>query len=458
MITRIITLLICAISLVTIGSCGKTFLDTKPIKNQEVPTTLEDFSAMLNHSNMSSYPSFLSMVGGEDFWVTDAGWNSFPLGLQYYQKNAYVWADDVFEGANAHDWSVGHSRILTCNIILDGLEKHQDNKGSELYNLVKGTALFHRARYLYNIAQIFAYPYNSEEDSPYGLPFYLNSSITESTYRRSVNETYKQILADLNEALTLLPLKAPIKQQPDRTSCKAMLARTYLQMGDFNLAYQFADETLSIQSELIDFNKMNLAAAYPFPIDGIGNPEIIFYEFSTAGNLMARTRMNIHNELINSYEIGDLRRMAFILDDPSGRKIYKGSYLGSYSFFIGMATDEMYLIRAESAAHLDKLDIALSDLNNLRKHRFSPIHFSDFKTTDKEQLLTFIMDERRRELPFRNRRWEDLRRWNILMSEKITIKRNAGGITHELSPENPKWTWPLPELAVQFGGYIPNPR
>ncbi|GGH33076.1 RagB/SusD family nutrient uptake outer membrane protein [Sphingobacterium alkalisoli] len=237
-----------------------------------------------------------------------------------------------------------------------------------------------------------------------------------------------------------------------------MLARVYLQMGAFEEAYGYADKCLQETGSLLNYNDLDFSASYPFPIQGEGNPEIIFYEVASGGNLMARTRMNISDELLESYADGDLRRQAFVLDDQSGRKIYKGSYLGSYSFFIGLATDELYLIRAESAAHLSKLEEALADLNYLRRHRFLFSSFTEYKTTNRFELLDFIAEERRRELPFRNRRWEDLRRWNTFMEDKRSIKRRAASVDYELKHPDPKWTWPLPDLAIQYGEYEQNPR
>ncbi|GGH33072.1 RagB/SusD family nutrient uptake outer membrane protein [Sphingobacterium alkalisoli] len=205
MIKKYLKILTVCVATLTIQSCGLDFLDTKPVKNQQVPATLDDFLAILDHTSLNSFPSYLSMIGAEEFWVTDAGWNNFPLGVQHYQKNAYIWAKNVYEGASAQDWDIGHGRILACNIVLDGLEKYAEEKDKPLYRQIKGTALFHRARFLYNLAQIFAPPFIPNNESKYGLPFYLTSAIVEPTYRRSVRQTYEQILSDLLEADNFLP-------------------------------------------------------------------------------------------------------------------------------------------------------------------------------------------------------------------------------------------------------------
>lgn len=439
-------------------SCGKGFLDMKPVKVQEVPSTLEDYMAMMNHANFNIFPYYLSLIGGEEFDVVEANWNSFPLGVQYYQKNIYTWADDVYEGAESHDWNAAHSRILACNIVLEGLEKYVGDKNTQRYRQIKGTALFHRASILYNLAQVFAYPYIEGGDKRYGLPFYLTSDISQPTYRRSLKETYGQIVNDIHEALDFLPEIAEIRQEPNKQACYALLARIYLQIGSFDQGYLYADKCLQIDGALLDYSTLNLAAAYPFPMDGKGNPEIIFYEFTTGGSLLGRAILNVSDDLLACYEEGDLRPRAFVQDDSKGRKYYKGSYMGKYGFFTGASINELYLIRAESAAHLGKLDLALEDINQLRKHRFDKLKFSTYYETDKTALLSFIFEERRRELPFRNRRWEDLRRWNAVMDNKKSLHRKVAGKEYMLTAESLKWTWPLTDLTILYGRYEQNPR
>lgn len=444
--------------LVILQSCGKGFLDMKPVKVQEVPSTLKDYMAMMDHANFNIFPYYLSLIGGEEFDVVEANWNSFPLGVQYYQKNIYTWADDVYEGAESHDWNAAHSRILACNIVLEGLDKYMGDQNTQHYKQIKGTALFHRASILYNLAQVFAYPYIEGRDNRYGLPFFSTSEITRPTYRRSLKLTYDQIINDMHEALDLLPEIAEIRQQPSKQACYALLARIYLQIGAFEEAYSYADKCLQLDGTLLDYNVLNLAAAFPFPIDGKGNPEIIFYEYTTGGSLLGRAILNVSNDLLACYGEGDLRPSALVQDDNKGRKYYKGSYMGKYGFFTGPSINELYLIRAESAAYLGKLDLALEDVNQLRKHRFDKWKFSAYHVTDKSELLSFIFEERRRELPFRNRRWEDLRRWNAVMDSKKSIRRKVAGKDYTLMAESLKWTWPMTDLTILYGGYEQNPR
>lgn len=438
--------------------CSNSFLDVRPVKNQLVPSTLEDFQSMLDHTYFNSFAAYLSMIGGEEFNITQASWDNFPLGTQYYQKNIYCWADNVFEGAESQDYSTAYNRILICNIVLDGLERSHEEKGNQ-YKQIKGTALFHRARFYYHLAQIFSRPYSFKSiEDKFGLPVYLSSSVAEPTTRYTLEDTYTLILKDLLEASDLLPLKTDFLERADKASCYGLLSRVYLQIGNFEQAINYSSKALALKGTLLDYNFLDHKAAYPFPINGINNPEILFMESTSGGNLMARTRIGATDDLLSIYEDGDLRRILYFLDNSDGRKIFKGSYMGSYSFFIGLAVDELYLIRAEANAFLDNIDAALSDINLLRRHRIDSKVYKDINLVDRYEVLQLISKERRRELAFRNRRWEDLRRWNAFMDEKVSLFRRVGKESFKLDGESEKWTWPLPDLAIQLGGYEQNPR
>ncbi|MCY4781206.1 RagB/SusD family nutrient uptake outer membrane protein [Sphingobacterium sp. UT-1RO-CII-1] len=438
--------------------CGESFLDQKPVQNQQVPSTLDDYQAMMDHRYINSFPAYLSMIGGESFTIAENMWESFPLGGEYYQKNAFIWADDVFEGADSHDYNVGYGRILICNIVLDGLNKYEGDKSGKQYKQVKGTALFHRARFYYNLAQLFATPYGEQGTDQYGLPFYLTSSVATAIDRKSVTKTYEQIINDLIEALDLLEENSYIPEKPNKASCFAMLARVYLQMGEFENANKYANQSLSLHDELLDYNSLDVSSAYPFPVNGKENPEIIFLEYGSGGTFMGAARLDITGDLLDLYDAGDLRGQAYVNKTANGRKVFKGSYMGTYSFFTGLTTAEMYLVRAESATHLNKLDEALADINKLRENRYDRLSYILYDEKNKNKVLEYLFNERGRELAFRNRRWEDIRRWNVFTDSEKSLLRTMKNQQYMLLPNDAKWTWPFPDLAVQEGGYQQNPR
>jgi len=57
--------------------------------------------------------------------------------------------------------------------------------------------------------------------------------------------------------LTLLPVLPKEKTRPSKQATLALLARIYLQMKEYALAKQYADECLAISDELMDYNKVD---------------------------------------------------------------------------------------------------------------------------------------------------------------------------------------------------------
>ena len=448
-------------------ACGNEFLEVKPDQSQRIPSTIADYQAMMDYSTnwMNTASSHeLALVGGEEFSISDAQWNSFPIDLSgpvTYQKNAYTWAKEVFQGGETgNDWVVGYVRILRANVVLDGLAAMQP-MSNELpeWEQVKGAALFHRALNYYSMAQLFCGVYDpaSVSGQP-GLPLRLSADLTTLIPRSTLQETYECILNDLRQAAELLPEK-PIHQfRPSKAAVFALLTRVYLQMREYPLALESADRSLRISGELLDYNGVNTSARYPFPVYGEGNPEVLFMN-NMPNTLISRvTYHNIFPSLLAAYEPDDLRLLAFFYRYSDGRITFKGSYRGSSQYFTGLATGEMYLARAECYARLGQPGKALDDMNHLLVHRYVSGAYTPLVTIAEDDLLPLILLERRKELLFRGVRWEDLRRLNHEGRFQTTLKRTIDGKTYELPPEHPNWTWPIPPEAIAIGGYQQNER
>jgi len=139
----------------------------------------------------------------------------------------------------------------------------------------------------------------------------------------------------------------------------------------------------------------------------------------------------------------------------SGGYSFKGSY-SVYSLFIGIATDEVYLMRAECNARLGNKDAALNDLNTLMVTRWSTGTFIPFTAATSQDALNIILQERRKELIFRNLRWMDIKRLNK-DGANITLTRIIGGQTYTLPPNDNRFALPLPADIVKMTGMPQNP-
>ncbi|MBO9566277.1 MAG: RagB/SusD family nutrient uptake outer membrane protein [Niastella sp.] len=460
--------LLIAISVLTV-SCGKKYLDYRADQRQVVPKTLDEFQGLLDYiSTMNEIGSTgMGMIGGDEYYVTEAQYNSITQSsTNDFQKNAYIWADQVYVGREPTqiDWTAGYNRVMLANLCLNNMENIKATPDTqEKWNLLKGNALFFRSLAFYEMAQAYCPVYNAATASgDLGLPLRLDADPTVKVPRASVEATYRQILSDLDEAEKLLPNLPLVQFRPCKAATYALLARVYMQMGDYSKARESADRCLQITDKLINYNTLSFTANFTFPVHGANNAEVIFmynaYQFSINSSATGNASLfNADSVLLKSYTTGDLRFNAYWAKSGT-RNIFKGSYKGTAAYFTGFATDEVYLNRAECLARENKPAEALADLNKLRQNRFTPASFVALTSNDAQQVLDWVIAERRKELVCRGTRWDDLRRLNKEPRYATTIVRQLGANRYELKPGDLKWTWPLPVEAIGNGGYQQNPR
>lgn len=458
------------LSLCCLCACEGNFLDVRPSVRQRVPQSLADYVALLDNTGTMSVSSHaLGMIGSDELYLTEPSYNTFPTGVNHnYQKRAYTWEKQIFEGNESSklDWNDGYKRILWANLVLDGIG-NLSLSGSDkaVAEQARGMALFHRAWNYYNLAQLFCPVYEeSSASESLGLPLRLEPDLTLRIGRSSLKDTYRQITKDLEEARELLPVNTVTIYRPNKAAILALLSRIYLQMGVYQQAYEYADQCLTLSDELLDYNTADVNKPLSFTPLAAGNPEVLFLatlsgQMNVYLRILTTPFILVDIDLYNSYEVGDIRREAYFLKNSDGNFSFKGSYDATlYSFFTGMATDEVYLTKAECAVRLGDIPTALAAVNYLRKHRFLPDTFVAWDIQDADDLLDSIVAERRRELVFRGTRWEDLRRLNKESGHAKTLTRVLGDRTFTIEPGSNRYIWPIPLEAVQVGGYEQNER
>ena len=125
--------------------------------------------------------------------------------------------------------------------------------------------------------------------------------------------------------------------------------------------------------------------------------------------------------------------------------------------FSGLATDELFLIKAECLARAGNASGALSTLNDLLRARYAQGTFVDLHADDPQQALRLVLQERRKELVFRGIRWSDLRRLNK-EGAGIVLTRLLNGKTYTLPANSNKYTLPIPPDEIALNGIEQNPR
>lgn len=462
---RIIELFLFAVlfSSCLLCSCRREWLDVKASKTLTVPTALKDFQSLLDLSgtimNASAIP--LGEIAADGHYVTESAWTTATSSAA---RNAYTWSNNE-PYLNVLTWAFTYQRILRCNIVLDGLKNVSVSSPVEKRELdnIKGQALFSRADAFHMLAQIYAKPYNAgTANADLGIPLRLGSDITEKSTRASVRGTYDQIINDLKEAEHLLPIVPVAPTRGSMPSLYALLARVYLTMEQYDSTLKYSDLSLKLYDKLLDFN--NLATNKTF-IGGFNtdpaNPEVIFHStiYTSGMSGFLTTNYLVDVQLYEMYDENDLRRDLYFRRDLDGTIRFKGNYFNSTSsIFVGLATDEVLLMRAECYARKGNTQLAMNDLNLLMKNRWrNTVPFVDFVAADKDAALEIVLRERRKELILRNTRWFDLRRLNMDNRFKVTINRTIGGKNFSLEPNSFRYVFPIPEDIISISNIPQNP-
>ncbi|MHB1178644.1 MAG: RagB/SusD family nutrient uptake outer membrane protein [Daejeonella sp.] len=438
-------------------SCDKEFLEKKPDKALLIPVTLNDFQYLLDNQMFNQFPS-LNQVASDDL-QNNGTLNDLPAP---YERTTYIWQSDMYGGPFAIlDWEGPYKQIFHTNVVLDGLAKFKALPGQEeRYGNVRGSALFLRASALYQLAQNFTKPYNpatAANDS--GIPMPLVSDVNKRPGRGTLNQVYERIIMDLEGSLPLLPPLSLYKTRPSRHAALGLLARIYLSMQRYDKAEFYATACLALKASLIDYNTLNSSAANPIPQALTDkNPEGIFYAQLYALTYFNSALTTVDPLLYQSYTNNDLRKSLYFSKKANGLINFRGSYNGDRYLFGGLATDEIYLIRAECLARAGKANEALAVLNSLLIKRWKSGTFVPLAASNPDETLKLVLAERRKELVCRGQRWSDLRRLNMDPKFAITLTRVHKGATYTLEPNSPRYVLPIPENEIQGSGIEQNVR
>jgi hypothetical protein len=244
--------------------------------------------------------------------------------------------------------------------------------------------------------------------------------------------------------------------RPSRAAVFALLARVGLTMQDYVSGKRWADSCLHAYSALLDYNTLDGSVTRPFSLTF--NPELLFQCSMQNHSMQFAVTTAIDTVLYASYDSNDLRRSLFFRDyAPQGTKYFRGQYTGLSYLFCGLATDEVWLVRAECNARLGDGVDALADLNTLLIKRWKESTFVPFTAATADEALALILIERRKETLFRDLRWGDLRRLNQDPRFEKILMRVLDGQGYALPPNDNRYAYPIPDDEVRLGGVQQNP-
>jgi hypothetical protein len=437
-------------------ACSKNFLAKTPEDSVPADQALLDSSAQ----QTALYGAYAGLR------AIDAYGRSIPILGDLQADNSFVETSNAGRYLNEYNYSVAvndavalgmwqnlYGVIMRANRIIDSKPTGQ------LSSQIKAQAYALRALCYFKLVNIFAKPYTDNKLAP-GVPLVLHYDLNYQPARSTVDSVYKQIVADFKTALQT-PVPYAGSTFLSDYAIKGLLARTYLYMGDNADAETTAVDVIN-NSGFTLATPAQFTAFWANPAIQTDAVEVMFEVDVDIKNNNGSDDISImfipdgyqdiyaSKQLYNLYSPTDVRRSLMVPDATKrGAPAYRinkypnGSNKADRDNIKVLRLAEVYLIAAEAALPGDETT-ALSYLNALATERDPS--FTGYTSTG-AQLLSDIVQERRKELAFEGDRLYDLNRLKL----PIVRVANAGSIPGPLSipyPDNRR-VQPIPQSEVQ---------
>ena len=429
----------------------KKFLETKSVQNLATPENLEQLQGLLDNPIMTNGP-LANNTSTDEYYI---GYTQY-LSRPEKTRRTYVWDATLEQDA---EWTNLYSAVYYANNVLFNLDFVSGTDQQK--NHIRGQALFFRAHAFFQLLELYAKQYDpATAGSDMGIVLRLDADFNKPSVRSSVEQCYQQVIQDLQRAADLLPTTVAYKFRPNKPACLGLLARVFLQKGDYTQALSYARQSQGLYNTLINYN--TIATPYPtLPMPNLANNvEVLFY-FRAEVPLNADYTRGARTDsvLMTTYAAQDIRRTLFFIKNADNSYSYRGVYTAeSRVLFTGVATDEILLISAECEARLNNANAALADLNKLLVNRYTTGNFVPYQNLNATQALDLVLLERRKQLINRGLRWSDLRRLNRSNQYAITLKRVLNGVTYQLPANDLRYVFLIPVSVINLTGMPQNPR
>lgn len=452
------------IALLSFISCKEDFLDIKPgdsvpfdsaIKTEsEMQGAVNGMYAALRSANL--YGRTIPLLGdlmGDNVYVSASNSN------RYIANNTYT--VNSLNGDVLGTWNSAYNAILRANQVINATVSPE----TAISNQLKGEAYAIRGLLHFELVRLYAIPFTVDPASP-GVPVITKFDPNLKPPRNTVKEVYNQVIADLTQASTLMTIKkSPINMSAP--GAKAILARVYQSQGDWDKALASALDVIQnggyklvAPTAYVDYwkNPVTQSASetiFEINADNVNNVGFdalaYIYDQTGYGDVLADT------SLYNLYRATDVRRNLLILGKRGGadaiivNKYPNSTNANEKDELKVIRLPEIYLIAAE--AYFNKGDIvnALKNLNILAVQREPG--FTGYISAGKD-VLTDILNERRKELAFEGQRYWDLQRLKLDVKRSNYFPSTARTITSS----DTKRILPIPQSELDANkAIIQNP-
>jgi hypothetical protein len=502
-----------AFAIAVLGSCKKEFLTLNP----EVNLTEFNFFSSLPEFQQAVVGAYVPLrdIANNAYWMDEMRSDNAHYDYRSSDRgnvaveNLVDFIDVPSNAATQNRYQAAYNGISRTNVILDRLAAITFTMPDAAKNQIMGEAKGLRAHYYFDLVRTYG---------GVSLPLKEVKLPSEAYLPRSTaEEVYTQIIADFTDAINLLPAPTFTAAETGRITKGTVateLAHVYMQRKEYAKAIPLLQSVTQMGYSLLPnfrdvFNPANKNANKEMIFDvqfqsgTTGQASNFIYRFTPiTGNTMNILGVAFNNtiggwnvptdDLISNFEPGDTRFDASIgiiegtnnaagnfvatrvvsavnYTQPAGvvakrfaRKFFYPPYPN-----LNQNTDQNWplyryadalLMLAECLVETGAAAQALPFLNQVRTRAFGAGN-GQITTADQAQLRTIIAAERRRELAFENKRWQDL----IRTGQAIPVMNAYGAKvkqiypyllpqTYMVTPE--KLLYPIPLREIQLNAQL----
>ncbi len=445
-----------AVSMLT--SCSD-YLDNVP-KGEKIPTTLSDFTELMadeytNHREDITQATILL----NDRYVSPSYQSYYPL-----WKANYLWdtnIDRVKENkSDETTYYNGYAGISTANLILENVSSVTDATDAEKKVAIAQARFLRASRYL-TLVNYYSKPYNtSTASTDGGVPVITSADVGAAYQQESVQQVYDFILSDLTSAVTDLPETSTNVLYANKAAGYALLARTYLNMGDYSKALDAANEALQRNDSLFDwvayYNQYSSVITAENSYQSIPSPmnhswcENYYFCHGSASYSGSESQVNVWRG--SKFEAGDAQFACRWKLRTVGSDTYYYPLLRGFFNKGGLTTTEVWLIKAECLARTGDISGAMAIVNKVRAKRILPSEYKDLTASTATEAVKAVMKVKENALIQTIVPFMDHRRLNLDSNYAETFTKTEGGTTYTLTPDSYMWVMPFPQGAIENPG------
>lgn len=431
-----------------LSGCDK-FLDVKPT-GVVIPDTEEQYRATLVNA-YNRFPRDLGklILRGDLARLNEQN----TTGMESHQY-LYTWQDSEQPAtASTCQWKDYYYAIYIANYLIENVGNAPEMVNPGFQQLV-GEAYLLRAYAHFLLVNIYAPPYSIENAGLLAVPLSMSTATDRELARSTVGQVYAQVKRDVEEGLRLCTVeKWTVPEYRYRFSvdaARAFQCRLALYMGEWDGVIAAGDPLLKNgHYSLVDLT----ASTAVLPCLYKSTEAIMALDYPLDDEML--TLVLPSEACVAMYNQKDDRRFRATFKEPilGTYVVNRGTAGESSAYRSTFRLGEVYLNMAEAYARKGDVEMARNLLLFLQDKRLRNPHKStqadEIKAMTGEELLSYLMDERARELAFEGHRWFDLRRMG-----QPSLTHVLGGRSYTLNAGDARYTLPIPREAIDNNGSL----